>query len=54
VSRSATLVLAYLMETQKMKFKDAFSFMAKKHPLTCPNDGFRGQLIAYEKDLKLK
>eukprot|EP00826_Nyctotherus_ovalis_P021761 TRINITY_DN1708_c0_g1_i17.p1 TRINITY_DN1708_c0_g1~~TRINITY_DN1708_c0_g1_i17.p1 ORF type:complete len:159 (-),score=40.40 TRINITY_DN1708_c0_g1_i17:146-622(-) len=53
VSRSATLMLAYVMAVKKMKFKEALVFMQKKHPVTCPNEGFRSQLTLFEKDLKL-
>ena len=51
-SRSATIVIAYLMWTKKMKFDEALNFVISKRPLVDPNDGFREQLKKFEKLLE--
>eukprot|EP00455_Lapot_gusevi_P057403 TRINITY_DN9770_c0_g1_i3.p1 TRINITY_DN9770_c0_g1~~TRINITY_DN9770_c0_g1_i3.p1 ORF type:complete len:129 (-),score=25.76 TRINITY_DN9770_c0_g1_i3:104-490(-) len=39
-SRSASLVLYYLMKHQNMNFQQAFTFAKEKRPQVCPNEGF--------------
>ena len=51
-SRSATIVIAYLMWIQKMKFDDALHFVKSKRPIVYPNDGFQKQLKIFEKLLE--
>ena len=51
-SRSATIVIAYLMWIEKMKFDDALNFVNSKRPIVDPNDGFREQLKIFEKLLE--
>ena len=51
-SRSATIVIAYLMWIQKMKFNDALYFVKSKRPIVYPNDGFQKQLKIFEKLLE--
>eukprot|EP01059_Diplonema_ambulator_P010889 TRINITY_DN2090_c0_g1_i1.p1 TRINITY_DN2090_c0_g1~~TRINITY_DN2090_c0_g1_i1.p1 ORF type:complete len:433 (+),score=123.39 TRINITY_DN2090_c0_g1_i1:55-1353(+) len=51
LSRSVTLVCAYLMKKHKMTFKEAITFVKKARPNANPNQGFRNQLMAYEKKL---
>lgn len=41
VSRSATVVLAYLMQNRGMSFQEAFAFASKKRPVIFPNMGFQ-------------
>ncbi len=48
VSRSATLVLAYLIKHQKMSLSQAYDLVRSKRPCIQPNLGFWRQLIAYE------
>ena len=48
-SRSATIVIAYLMWTQKLKFDKAFDLVKSKRQIVCPNDGFQEQLKLFEK-----
>lgn len=48
VSRSTSLVLAYLMKYQKMDLHSAFSFTHAKRPVVRPNNGFFHQLLNYE------
>ena len=51
-SRSATIVIAYLMWTQKMDYEKAFQFVKDKRYIVYPNFGFRKQLQQFEKLLK--
>ena len=48
-SRSATIVIAYLMWTQKWKYPEAHKFTQSKRSITSPNDGFIEQLKMFEK-----
>ncbi|CAD8063227.1 unnamed protein product [Paramecium primaurelia] len=52
VSRSAAIVIAYLMWSQKMTFQNALIYVTKKREQVYPNKGFRQQLILYEEELK--
>ena len=47
VSRSATCVIAYLMQERDMGFEDAFSFASKRRPVIFPNMGFQRQLTEF-------
>ena len=51
VSRSTSLVIAYLMKYKKMTLKDAFNLVSSRRPCVRPNQGFWRQLIDYEKQL---
>jgi protein-tyrosine phosphatase len=53
ISRSATIIIAYVMYNLKMKSEDAFRFVNERHPIAYPNFGFCLQLIEYEKELAL-
>ena len=48
-SRSATIVIAYLMWAKKMKYDDAYQLVRDKRFIICPNCGFREQLKMFEK-----
>ena len=50
-SRSATIVIAYLMWTKKMPSKEALDFVQKKRNIVWPNPGFKDQLELFEKEL---
>jgi protein-tyrosine phosphatase len=50
VSRSPTLVIAYLMSRHSMTLDQAYSFVQHRRPLIKPNDGFLRQLIQYYQD----
>jgi protein-tyrosine phosphatase len=52
ISRSPTLVIAYLMKTQNLSFSEAFDLVKKKRPIIHPNQGFKNQLLQYEQQLK--
>jgi len=51
VSRSATIVLAYLMQYHKHRLRSAFELVKSKRPRIYPNIGFWRQLIEFEKKL---
>lgn len=50
ISRSSTVVLAYLMSADGMTFKEALQ-LVKSRRYICPNEGFVAQLIKWEKQL---
>ena len=51
-SRSATIVIAYIMWKEKMPFENALNFVNQKRLVAFPNFGFREQLKIFEKLLK--
>jgi dual specificity phosphatase 12 len=52
MSRSPTLVMAYLMIENLWTFKDTFNFVKNKRNIVDPNDGFIKQLKGLEYKLK--
>ncbi|XP_044595438.1 dual specificity protein phosphatase MPK-4-like isoform X2 [Cotesia glomerata] len=48
VSRSATLVIAYIMKKHKMTYEDAYKLVKSKRRFVGPNPGFIAQLKLYE------
>lgn len=48
MSRSAALMVAYLMETYGLPYKDAFSYVQQRRYCINPNEGFIRQLMEYE------
>ena len=53
ISRSSTIVIAYIMATKKITLKDAIEFVRKNRPSVTPNEGFMTQLQEYEVKLGL-
>ncbi|TNV75405.1 hypothetical protein FGO68_gene10796 [Halteria grandinella] len=51
VSRSASVVVAYIMVSRKLRLKEAFAFVLEKRPCIKPNEGFMRQLEEFEKEL---
>lgn len=51
VSRSATIVLAYLMKYQNMTLKTALEKVRELRPIVRPNIGFFNELLAFESEL---
>jgi len=51
VSRSSTVVIAYLMKENGWRFSEAFRFVANKRPMIRPNKGFVEQLMTFENQL---
>ena len=52
VSRSSTIVLAYLMWKTHYNFDDVYFFVKKRRPEIDPNNGFRNQLKKFQKELE--
>lgn len=52
ISRSATVVLGYLVIYKKMTLRDAFGLVHGKRPCIWPNDGFMSALIKLEKKIQ--
>lgn len=51
ISRSATIVIAYLMKENGWPMEAAFKFVIKKRNIISPNPGFERQLETFEKKL---
>ncbi|KAJ8267157.1 hypothetical protein GJAV_G00139160 [Gymnothorax javanicus] len=51
VSRSATVVIAYLMKHTLMTMMDAYKYVRSRRPVVSPNLNFMGQLLEFERDL---
>ena len=51
-SRSATIVIAYLMWSQRITYEQALNVVRSKRFCINPNDGFKNQLKLFEKLLK--
>lgn len=49
ISRSPTLVIVYLMTHLGLSSEAAYRHTVACRPCTCPNDGFKVQISAYEK-----
>ncbi len=54
VSRSASIVIAYLMKAFNMSYANAFSQLKACRPIIDPNLGFRKQLKVYEEELQMR
>ena len=50
-SRSATIVIAYLMWAKKMRYNEALNYTKDKRFIVLPNRGFREQLKIFDKFL---
>lgn len=48
VSRSAAIITAYLMRTERMSLEDALESLRHSNESICPNDGFLEQLSMFE------
>ncbi|EAR92950.2 dual specificity phosphatase domain protein (macronuclear) [Tetrahymena thermophila SB210] len=51
VSRSASCVIAYIMQKKQMTYPTAFNFVKKKRRVISPNPGFLKQLQQFDKQL---
>jgi len=51
ISRSATIVISYLMHREKMSLREALAWVKARRKVISPNFGFVRQLIEYEKRL---
>ena len=52
ISRSGTVVIAYIMKTRYLSLQEASGLVQTKRPKVRPNDGFSAQLKEFEKDLE--
>ncbi|XP_076061354.1 dual specificity protein phosphatase 10-like [Oratosquilla oratoria] len=52
VSRSPTIVIAYLMQHTHMYMVDAYKWVKARRPIISPNLNFMGQLVEFESSLK--
>lgn len=50
-SRSASFVIAYLIATEQMRYREALEYLHILRPDVHPNDGFERQLKAYELEI---
>ncbi|XP_065856201.1 uncharacterized protein [Euphorbia lathyris] len=48
VSRSAAIITAYLMRTERLSVEDALESLKQSYEFVCPNDGFLDQLKLFE------
>ncbi|XP_067857433.1 dual specificity protein phosphatase 1-A-like [Heptranchias perlo] len=51
ISRSATICLAYLIRTQRVRLEEAFDFVKQRRGVISPNFGFMGQLLQFETEV---
>jgi predicted patatin/cPLA2 family phospholipase len=54
VSRSASVVIAYLMREHGQTFVDALNYTRRRRPIVFPNFGFQRQLLDYERALRAR
>ena len=54
VSRSATIVIAYMMYAFKMSLMEAYNYVKEKRAIIAPNFHFMGQLMEFEEYLNRK
>ncbi|ELP86872.1 dual specificity protein phosphatase, putative [Entamoeba invadens IP1] len=48
ISRSSTVLIAYLMFKNMWTYRQALTFVKSKRPIICPNSGFERQLLCLE------
>ena len=48
MSRSPTIVVAYIMWKKKLSLNNAIKFVKEKRPIISPNDNFMNQLKIFE------
>ncbi|CAG9327291.1 unnamed protein product [Blepharisma stoltei] len=51
VSRSATIVIAYMMALRKWEYEEAIKYVRSKRSRVAPNNGFEMQLRCIEKEM---
>ena len=53
ISRSASIVIAYLISYLSMSLIDALTLVKQARPIICPNENFIEQLVDYEEDCSM-
>lgn len=53
VSRSCSIVLAYLVKYRNMTLREAFKFVRQRRTIVHPNYGFFTQLIEFEREIRI-
>ncbi len=48
ISRSASVVIAFVMRTRQLSFEEAFQLVKNARPFICPNRGFVEQLRQFD------
>lgn len=51
ISRSSTIVIAYLMKAYNANLLEAFKFLRHRRPVICPNSGFLRLLVDFEHEI---
>ncbi|GBG30556.1 Dual specificity protein phosphatase, putative [Hondaea fermentalgiana] len=51
ISRSATIVIAFLMQSRRLSFADAYNIVKRNRPIIKPNRGFIKQLTRFEEEV---
>jgi len=51
ISRSATIILAYLMINEKLSLGEAFKYVQSKRKIISPNLNFMGQLMILNREM---
>lgn len=51
VSRSATICIAYLMSTKRLRMEEAYSYVKSRRRIVSPNFSFMGQLLTFENQI---
>lgn len=54
ISRSSTIVIAYIMRALRISFNNAFDIVKHARSFVSPNIDFIGQLLRFQKTLKLR
>lgn len=52
ISRSVTLVIAYLMQHYGLTMQQAYQYVKEKRPAISPNLNFMGQLVEFEREVQ--
>lgn len=51
VSRSATICIAYLMSTRRLRMEEAYKYVKSRRRIVSPNFSFMGQLLTFENQI---
>ncbi|KAF8767405.1 dual specificity protein phosphatase 1-like [Argiope bruennichi] len=51
ISRSATICIAYLMATKRLRMEEAYKYVKSRRKIVSPNFSFMGQLLSFENQI---